>query len=420
MMMTRKFIKGTVAGSLFKRRVLVALVFVFAFSIKGISIGYPPKGGNVRVFEIDGQQLLLNKNAMKNGDERLTLAYKQLIKDADKALKWGPVSVMEKKHTPPSGDKHDYMSLAPYHWPDSSKPDGLPYIRKDGQTNPEVKDYKDKDYLPKLCANLYVLGLAYYFSDNEVYAEHASKLLQVWFLDTATRMNPNLKYAQAIKGMNDGRGAGLIDTRHFVKLVDAIGLIGASKYWKPAYQENMQQWCGAFLNWMQTSQEGKHEMATKNNHGVWYDAQSLALALFVDDKATAKTIVERSASRLDAQLDEKAFFPAEMERTISLHYSAFVMDAFVSVANMSEHVGINFWQLTTPSGKSLKMAFDNLKPYLADEKEWMGEQIKPYDFEDSYNILLAGSKKFKCRNCSQVVTQLAGDKAQGLKIWLLY
>ena len=94
-------------------------------------------------------------------------AYKQLIKDADKkALTFGPVSVMEKKGLPPSGDKHDYMSLAPYHWPDPSKPDGLPYIRKDGQTNPEVKDYPDKDNMPKLCEYVYTLGLAYYFSEE--------------------------------------------------------------------------------------------------------------------------------------------------------------------------------------------------------------------------------------------------------------
>ena len=70
---------------------------------------------------------------------------------------------MEKKHLPPSGNKHDYMSLAPYHWPDPSKPDGLPYIRKDGETNPEVREYKDKEYMPKLCAMVHTLGLAYFF-----------------------------------------------------------------------------------------------------------------------------------------------------------------------------------------------------------------------------------------------------------------
>ena len=52
------------------------------------------------------------------------------------ALDATPVSVMEKRRTPPSGNKHDYMSMAPYWWPDSTKPDGLPFVRRDGHVYP--------------------------------------------------------------------------------------------------------------------------------------------------------------------------------------------------------------------------------------------------------------------------------------------
>src|SRR4030095_10982966 len=101
--------------------------------------------------------------------------------------------------------------------------------------------------MPKRCETVHTLALAYYFSGNPAYAEHASKLLRVWFLDTATRMNPNLNFAQAIKGVNTGRGAGLIDTRHFVKVIDAIGLLQDAKFWKPKDQQGMQQWFAEFL-----------------------------------------------------------------------------------------------------------------------------------------------------------------------------
>ena len=342
------------------------------------------RSGKPSLFVLDGKALERNKTGVSNKEETVMQAYKQLVKDADKALKFGPVSVMEKTNTPPSGDKHDYMSLAPYHWPDPSKPGGLPYMRKDGQTNPEVKEYKDKEYMPKLCANVETLALAYFLSDDNMYAEHAAKLIRVWFLDTATRMNPNLKYAQAIKGVNEGRGAGLIDSRHFVKLIDAIGLMKTSKSWKTADQQGMQKWFADFLNWMQTSKTGIDELNAKNNHGAWYDAQRLAMALFVDSTDLAKRIIANAANRLDYQVDEKGFFPKEMERTISLHYTAFVMNAFFAIANMSEKTGFDFWNLTTPSGKSLKKCFTILKPYFADEKNWEGEQIKPYDYEDGY------------------------------------
>jgi hypothetical protein len=220
------------------------------------------------VFALNMQALKQTKARIGNNDPQVMPAYKQLLKDADKALEFGPVSVMEKIHLPPSGNKHDYMSLAPYHWPDPAKADGLPYIRKDGQTNPEVREYKDKEYMPKLCESVQTLALAYYFSGNGAYAQHASKLLRVWFLDTATRMNPNLNYAQAIKGVNTGRGAGLIDSRHFIKVIDGIGLLQGSAHWKQKDNDGMKQWFSDFLQWMQTSEVGEDEMDAPNNHGT--------------------------------------------------------------------------------------------------------------------------------------------------------
>lgn len=378
------------------------------------------QSSKLNVFALNGKVLARNKARINNNDPQVMAAYKQLLKDAEKALKFGPVSVMEKKNNPPSGDKHDYMSLAPYHWPDSSKADGLPYIRKDGQTNPEVRDYKDKEYLPLLCNYVHLLGLAYYFSEENMYAEHAAKLIKVWFLDPATRMNPNLNFGQAIKGVNTGRGAGLIDTRHLIKVIDAVGLIKGNKNWKDADQQAMKQWFSDFLNWMQTSKNGTDEMKTKNNHGAWYDAQRLAMALYIESTEQAKKIVSNAVDRLDKQMDDKGFFPAEMERTISLHYTSFVMNAFFVIAQMSEKTGFDFWNVSTASGKSLKKGFDVLKPFITLEKEWEGQQIKDFQIEDGLPLLKAATVQFKCKNCEQEIKRLADEKAPRLLINLLY
>lgn len=376
--------------------------------------------GDPTLFALDAKALEKNRSRIKTKDAGILPAYEALLKEARKALDFGPVSVMEKKHLPPSGSKHDYMSLAPYHWPDPSKPGGLPYIRKDGQTNPEVKEYKDKEYMPMLCDALRTLSLAWYFSGENMYAEHASKLLRTWFLDTATRMNPNLNFAQAVKGVNTGRGAGLIDSRHFIKVIDAIGLLQESKYWKPADQHGMKIWFAEFLNWMQTSENGIDEMDAPNNHGAWYDAQRLAMALFIGDSDQARKVVISAQERLDRQMDESGSFPKEMERTISLHYTSFVMQAFFTIAQMADDAGMDLWNYTSPSGKSLKKGFDVLRPYLMGEKEWQGRQIKPFDMEDGYFLLMEASKRFNCRNCEAAVRNLAGEKASRLQINLLY
>ncbi len=400
------------------KRVLLSIIGLGLISCQATNAFKQP--GKPVVYALNLQALEKNKKRINAKDVQVLPAYKLLIKDADKALEFGPVSVMEKKNIPPSGDKHNYMSLAPYFWPNPDTKDGMPYIRKDGQTNPEVKDYMDKEYMPKLCSEVQTLALAYYFSGENRYAEHAAKLLRVWFLDSATRMNPNLNFAQAIKGVNTGRGAGLIDSRHFIKVVDAIGLLRDSKYWKETDQQGMKKWFSDFLNWMQTSKNGVDEMNADNNHGAFYDAQRLSMALFTDNKELAGKIVLNAADRLDKQMNNEGLFPKELARTISLHYSAFVLNAFFTIAQMADKAGIDFWSMTTPSGKSLKKAFETLKPYLVQEKSWESPQIKDFDFEDGYPLLLEGATHFNCRSCREDVNRLAAGKSERLRLNLLY
>lgn len=350
--------------------------------------------------KLDFTSLASKKIRVRSKDPSLMPAYDQLLTDASSLLAYKPVSVMQKTGMPPSGDRHDYMSLAPYFWPDPSKPDGLPYINKDGLINPEVRGYTDKINLAKLCENVYILGLAYYFSNEEKYAEHAALLLRVWFLDTATRMNPNLNYAQAVKGVTDGRAAGLIDSRHFIWLIDGIDLLKTSPSWTAQDQASMKGWFSSFLDWMQTSKIGLDEMHAKNNHGVWYDAQSLAIALFVDSTALADRIALRAAGRLDRQMDTSGLFPLELARTTSLHYSVFILNAFIVVAELSERTS------SALPGQSLGKAIGAILPFISGAKDWTGPQITAFNYSDAVPILLY----WHCPTCTDAIKRIVGGE----------
>jgi hypothetical protein len=367
----------------------------------------------------DMAQLQKIKRAIKLKENNLYPAYQLLIEEAEKALKFGPVSVMEKQYLPPSGNKHDYMSLAPYHWPDPSKKDGLPYIRKDGETNPEVKLYKDKEYLPKLCDHVFNLSLAYYYSDNITYSNHALKLVRVWFLDTATRMNPNMNFSQAIKGVNTGRGAGLIDARNLLKVIEAIALLNKSGIVTEKDLLMLRAWFTDFLQWMQTSPTGIDELNAPNNHGVWYDALRLSIALFIGEKKLANEIVLNAQKRLDQQMNASGRFPLEMERTTSLHYSVFAIEAFLKIAKMAESTNHDLWNYQSKKGNSLEKALNEMLPYLMQEKQWDGPQIKPFEFGEGIPLLGIATTKYGCKKCKEGIFKIGSTDKEYFRNYLL-
>lgn len=373
--------------------------WLFIISMLFINIAKSQES-KLNVFTMDRNALEINKAKIKNNDPKLLPSYEKLLSVADEALAVKELyTVMEKKQIPPSGDMHDYMTIAIYFWPDPKKADGLPYIRRDGEINPETKDYKDKANIGLMIKSVEKLALAYYFSEDEKYAEKAVAQIKAWFLDPATKMNPNLNFAQAIKGKNDGRGIGLIESREFVLVIDAIGLLQHSKHWTSKEQTGMEDWFKAYLEWFSTSKNGIEEMNAKNNHGIWYDAQKLGFALFTKNNKAAKSTIESVKERLESQMDETGFFPLEMERTISLHYEAFILEPLFWIAQMGGFLNEDLWNYETPKGKSIKKGFEVLVPYLTNEKDWIGQQIKPFEYDEYTSLLAKGYYKYNCSNC---------------------
>jgi hypothetical protein len=312
-------------------------------------------------------------------DTALTTAYAALLDDASHALAVPPLSVTQKHRVPESGDRHDYMSFAPYSWPDSTKPNGLPYINRDGMVNPESRVDSDRQPFGRMSEAVETLALAYFLSDDEKYAQHAALLLRTWFLDSATRMNPNLKYGQAIPGVTVGRGIGLIDTRSLAQVVDAVGLLRGSPSWTRADDAGMRAWAKDFLNWMRTSPLGHDEERTKNNHGTWYNVQATSLALFAGDSAEARAAVVRGRDLIGNQIQADGREPEELRRTRSLSYSVFNVDAHTRLAELARFVGIDLWRYRSPSGASLRAALLYLAPYADEGTKWPGQQITPVD-----------------------------------------
>jgi hypothetical protein len=354
-------------------------ILAFLLAIPGFAQQVPPP----TTLAIDGVFLA---QVRKQQDPTILKAVRS---EADDALAAGPFSVMEKKDTPPSGDKHDYMSLAPYWWPDPATPGGLPYIRRDGETNPEVSSITDHANIFKLESAVHALALGYYLTGKEDYAVRATLLLRTWFLDSATRMNPNLNYAQAIRGINNGRGIGLIEMRDLPRILDAIALLSGSSSLAPSDRDGLHKWFSAYFDWLQNSPNGRDEAAAKNNHGSWYDQQLVGIALFFSDKDAARKVAEAAkAKRIALQIKPDGSQPLELARTKSFSYSVFNLTALMRLAQEARLAGVDLWSYRADDGASLRGALDYLLPYAEGSKKWTSESLNGIESDSLAEPLL--------------------------------
>jgi Alginate lyase len=389
-----------------RRRLAVPL------TIAALSAGQVSADDRLPPLLIDREHFAAVLARVRGADERLQPAIAALEAEARRTLALVPMSVMDKAVTPPSGDKHDYMSQAPYWWPDPAKPDGRPYIRRDGDRNPEINRITDHDNLGRLTNAVSTLGLAYAVTGRNEYAAHAARLVRVWFLDAPTRMNPHLRYGQGIPGINDGRGIGIIETRGLPDLIDGILLTGGSPSWTAADEAGLQDWMRAYLTWLLESPHGKDEAKNGNNHETWYDVQVASLALYTRQPAIARRTLEGAHGRVARQIEPDGRQPRELERTRSWDYSLFNLTAFFQLATLGDRVGVDLWNYRTADGRSLREAVDYLVPYAAGDRPWTAPQITAFQPGAMHWLLRRAAAVWKAPGYRALATRVGGGNAR--------
>ena len=362
-------------------RTAVSLAVVF---IAAMAAGAQTPAGAPRTYEIDGQWLLQARQ-----DSAIV---KAAGSEADAAMHAGPFTVMAKSQLPPSGDKHDYMSLARYYWPNPATPDHLPYVRRDGESNPQINSVADHTDLFKMVDAVHALALGYELTGREEYAARATLLVRAWFLDPETRMNPNLRFAQAVLGVNDGRGTGILDARGLPDVTDAIAMLRGSRSWTAADETGMKSWFSDYYTWLTTSKNGLDEAAAENNHGSWYDFQAAGIALYLGKQDDARALLMQARTkRIAVQIQPDGTQPMELARTKSFSYSAFNVDALTRLAVMGDQLGVDLWHYQAPSGGSIRAAINYLLPFALNDQHWNHAEIEGFDGDALTVTVLRGA-----------------------------
>lgn len=374
--------------------------------------GAPP-----RVFSCNPATLVENKARVAQKDPALMPAFDALISDANAALQFKPVSVMDAKLVGPTGDRHNYFSLGRYYWPNPDTKNGLPWISRDGHSNEAAIADGDSPRLFNTCTNVDSLALAYWFTGDAKYSKHAGELLRVFFLDPATKMNPNLDGAQAIPGVNNGRGIGLIESRHLFHLVDDLGLLEGAPGWSAEDASHMRDWLGQFHQWLEKSPNAKDERGEANNHGTWFAVQETSIMLYLGLNVEAKQRFQAAKMRIAAQIQPDGQQPEETRREDGLGYSIFNLEALCNLANLARSAQVDLWHYQTPDGRSIRKGMDYITPYVLGEKPWPFKELRKITPQDMLFMVLQTRIEFPGAY-EQVLEKIPQEKVKADRIQL--
>ena len=304
----------------------------------------------------------------------------RVLTAAQKYLTEQPLTITASSSPRSAGGLHDFFSEGDYWWPDPQNPDG-PYLQRDGMSNPD--NFNDhRRYLMRLSVQVPALAAAWKLTGNARYSDHALRHLRAWFIDPATRMNPNLQYAQAIHGRFTGRGIGIIDTIHLVEVVRAAEVLDQAPGWRSEEKQALRSWFTDYLTWLTTHQYGTDERDAKNNHGTCWVMQVAAFAHFTgDEKLLAYTRDRFKTILVPNQIAPDGSFPEELRRTKPYGYSLFNLDAMATIAQILSTPADNLWSFELPDGRGLRRAMEYMVPFIRNKKAWPKPPDVMYDAE---------------------------------------
>jgi hypothetical protein len=292
----------------------------------------------------------------------------RILKAASEYLTLPPVTITSFPSKRSPGGLHDFFSQADYFWPDPKNPNG-PYINRDGQSNPDNFNEHRKAMIA-LSIRMPALTAAWKLTGDRRYGEQACAHLLAWFITPATRMNPNLEYAQGVRGVSTGRSYGIIDTLHLVEVARAASLVGP-KLLSAEDDAAVKAWFHDYLEWLETSDKGKKEHAALNNHATCWALQAAEYARLIGDSETRDEIRRQYIDvLLPGQMGEDGSFPKELARTKPYSYSIFNFDAMTMLCVSLKGAGADLVQFSLPDGRGVCKGAAFLYPYLKDKNAW--------------------------------------------------
>ncbi len=321
-----------------------------------------------------------NTEMVINYEDQKTKA--NIIESSAEKIIETPISLItDKDSLPPSENKSDFVSLAPYWY----RTDNGELEVKDGEVNPETENYPDSDHLETVATNIYITSLAAKLADHKdksaKFTKYAISALESWFINEETKMNPNFEYAQMRPGERTGKFWGIIEGENLIRIVEGIKFLKEKDFIETETLAEVKNWFRQYLNWLQTSEkaigndEGKNERERKgakgmpNNHGTFYDVQVAYIADLLGKEDLASKTIEEAKERIADQIEPNGEMPEETARKTPYSYQIFNLFGLARLAILGEKYNIDLWNFESENGSSLKKAFEYFSDQLSKSEE---------------------------------------------------
>lgn len=335
---------------------------------------------------------------LRDGGGPLGAIAAEIVAEAERTLGHGPWSVVQKETATPSGDLHDYYSPAPYFWPDPDRPDGLPYVHRDGQRMPDAELFSpgggryDRTRLQMMFDGTTSLALAWYLTGRTDFAAHGARFVRAWFVDPASRMNPHLDYAQVRLGHGSDRGSryGVIEFKDIYYFLDAVRLLERAGALGEQDRATFRNWLADYRGWLQESEPGRGERLAANNHGTYFDLQAAAIECYLGDSRGLGISYLRAMSRLAQQFTPEGGQPEETRRPTSQHYLYFNLQGWLHLLLLLRAGGCYDVDYAAEPYPRLAAAVAELRNLVGRDLPY--RQIEPFDADRIHPLLAAAAK----------------------------
>jgi hypothetical protein len=281
-----------------------------------------------------------------------------------------PLTALPSSRSP--GTPHDFYSEADDYWPDTANPTGSYVARTSDPPNPTAFT-AHRDAIINLSLYVPALTSAFILTKDPRYAQQAVGHLRAWFIEPATKMSPNLLYAQTIPPAKTGRFEGVVEAVHLAEVVQSIPFLANSEAFSASDLASLNKWFADYFNWLNTSRLAGLARDNKSHHGTSWLLQAAAIAHLTqeaDDSALTAVRHQYHSSAIRAQMLADGTFPHELTTANPYRNSLFNLDMFAAICLLVSTRFESAWEYELQDGPGMRATIAKHYPYILDRGKW--------------------------------------------------